>query len=713
PAQRPVQTPWQDFAIAEDVVLVALDAEVTSIDLSPDAPIQIARGSVSTDADGSRQATVLFPQGTEATMTLPDGSRQALTTIHVRATEYTVGTNGPKAMPGPLPPTSGYTYAVELSVDEAIAAGAKRVDFNQPLPVYVDNFLDFPVGGVVPVGWYDRDKAAWIPSENGRIIQIVALTNGDADLDTDGDGIADDATKLQALGITDAERAQLATLYSAGRSFWRTPITHFTPWDFNWPYGPPLDGEPPPPPENPRDPPPDEDCDECEGSNINPQAQTVAEVVSLTGTPYTLHYQSRRAPGYKSDKVIDIALAEAGVPASLKGIELSVTVAGHSFTQSFPAAPNQSYRFEWDGVDAYGRLVTGSAPATVTVGYRYNAVYYAARSGFAQSFAQASAGAGTALIGKRGTSTLALTRTWQKELSGYRPAAQALGGWSLGIHHRFDAVHRTLELGTGEHREASDMGAVITTVAGTDVCCHGGDGGPATQATLSRPRAIAVGADGTLYIADTESHRIRRVAPDGVITTVAGTGQRGYDGDGGPAAKAKLYYPYGIALGPDGGLYIADTYNQRIRRVGADGVITTVTGTGQGGYGGDGGPAAQAKLYYPYGIAVGADASLYIADFSNYRIRRVGGADGIITTVAGTGGDEEGYSGDGGPAAQATLSYPFGIAVGPDGNLYIADTSNHRIRRVAPPLTGFSLGEAIIPPPTASRSIASTPKASI
>ncbi|MGH6930935.1 MAG: Ig-like domain-containing protein, partial [Dongiaceae bacterium] len=135
PAQRQVQTPWQDFAIAEEVVLVALDAQVTSIDLTSDAPIQVAQGSVSTDADGSRQATMLFPEGTQATMTLPDGTTQPLTNLHVRATEYTVGTNGPKAMPGPLPPTSGYTYAVELSVDEALAASAARVDFSQSLPV--------------------------------------------------------------------------------------------------------------------------------------------------------------------------------------------------------------------------------------------------------------------------------------------------------------------------------------------------------------------------------------------------------------------------------------------------------------------------------------------------------------------------------------------------------------------------------------------------
>ena len=184
----------------------------------------------------------------------------------------------------------------------------------------------------------------------------------------------------------------------------------------------------------------------------------------------------------------------------------------------------------------------------------------------------------------------------------------------------------------------------------------GGDGGPATQATTHRPQGIAVGPDGSLYIADSYNHRIRRVGPDGIITTVAGTDVPGFGGDGGPATQATLDYPQGIAVGPDGSLYIADSGNNRIRRVGPDGIITTVAGTdGSQGFGGDGGPATQARLAGPWGIAFGPDGSLYIADSGNQRIRRVG-PDGIITTVAGTG--QSGFSGDGGPATQARLIGP-------------------------------------------------------
>src|SRR5207253_2161079 len=151
------------------------------------------------------------------------------------------------------------------------------------------------------------------------------------------------------------------------------------------------------------------------------------------------------------------------------------------------------------------------------------------------------------------------------------------------------------------------------------------------------------------------------------IATVAGNGTAGFSGDGGPATQAQLYDPWGGAVGPDGSLYIVDTSDSHIRRVGPDGIITTVAGQGGGSFSGDGGPATQAFLCYPHGVAVGSDGSLYIADTCNYRTRRVG-PDGIITTVAGNG--NYGFSGDGGPATQAQLSYSSaGVAVGPDGSL--------------------------------------------
>ena len=240
-----------------------------------------------------------------------------------------------------------------------------------------------------------------------------------------------------------------------------------------------------------------------------------------------------------------------------------------------------------------------------------------------------------------------------------------------------------------------DAAGVITTVAGSGRRGFGGDGGPAVRARLNRPAGVALDGAGNLYIADIWNHRIRKVDAAGVITTVAGDGTSlygSYSGDGGPAVEAQLARPIGVALDGAGNLYIADTWNHRIRKVDAAGVITTVAGFGRtgefgGGFGGDGGPAVAAQLYLPTGVALDGAGNLYIADSWNHRIRKVDAA-GVISTVAGygpTGEGKGGFGGDGGPAAAAQLSYPEGVALDGAGNLYIADTGNDRIRRLTPP----------------------------
>ncbi len=217
-----------------------------------------------------------------------------------------------------------------------------------------------------------------------------------------------------------------------------------------------------------------------------------------------------------------------------------------------------------------------------------------------------------------------------------------------------------------------------TIVAGNGDGGYSGDGGPATAARLFGPYGVAVDATGNLYIADSGNHAIRKVAADGTIATVAGNGTAGYAGDGWSAANALLDFPYSVAVDAAGNLYIADFSNNVIRKVGANGMIATVAGTGAAGYSGDGGPATSARLSEPGGVALGA-GSLYITDFRNSVIRKV--ANGGITTVAGNG--IPGFSGDGGPATSAQLSWPSGEAVDSAGNLYIADTNNNAIRRVA------------------------------
>ena len=180
---------------------------------------------------------------------------------------------------------------------------------------------------------------------------------------------------------------------------------------------------------------------------------------------------------------------------------------------------------------------------------------------------------------------------------------------------------------------------------------------------------------GNVFIADADNNRIRKVSSKGIITTVAGTGASGYSGDGGPATDAQLSDPHGLTVDGVGNLFIADLDNNRIRKVSSKGIITTVAGTGEEGYSGDGGPARKARLHEPDGLAVDAAGNLFIVDKG--RIRKVS-SDGIISTVAGTG--EEGYSGDGGPARKARLYSPSGVAVDGAGLVYVADEYNHAIR---------------------------------
>ncbi len=228
---------------------------------------------------------------------------------------------------------------------------------------------------------------------------------------------------------------------------------------------------------------------------------------------------------------------------------------------------------------------------------------------------------------------------------------------------------RRVEAGTG----------TITTVAGTGTFT--GDGGPATAAQLYSPSGVVADAGANVFVTDSDNHRIRRIdAGTGEITTVAGTGTEGYSGDGGPATAAELDEPVGLTMDPAGNLWFADHDSDTVRRIDAGtGVITTVAGPGSWGFAGAGGPATAAQLNEPAGVAVTA-AGLWIADGDNHRIRYVDLTTGDITTVAGTGA--EGDGGDGGPATSAQLDTPVAVAVGPDGELYLADLGNDRVRRI-------------------------------
>lgn len=282
-------------------------------------------------------------------------------------------------------------------------------------------------------------------------------------------------------------------------------------------------------------------------------------------------------------------------------------------------------------------------------------------------------------------------------------------------------------------------GQSVVTIAGTGTAGFSGDGGPGTQAQINNPYGLTMGPDGALYFCEIGNHRVRRLdLKTHVISTAAGSGEKGYSGDGGPALRAALNEPYEVRFDRAGNMFFAEMQNHVVRRVDAKTrVITTVAGTGTAGFGGDGGPASQAQLRQPHSIAFDGEGRLLICDIGNHRIRRVDLKSGRIETWAGTGErrptpdgapiagtplngpraitsdpdgnlylvlregnavfrmdvragkifhvagtGESGYSGDGGLAKEAKLSGPKGIAWAPDGSLYLADTESHTIRRV-------------------------------
>ena len=277
------------------------------------------------------------------------------------------------------------------------------------------------------------------------------------------------------------------------------------------------------------------------------------------------------------------------------------------------------------------------------------------------------------------------------------------------------------------------------TIAGTGVAGFSGDGGPGEKGQVSNPYGLVIGPDGALYFCEIDNHRVRRLdLKTNKLSTVAGSGTKGYSGDGGPALKADLNEPYEVRFDKQGNMYFVEMPNHLIRRVDAKtGVISTIAGTGQPGFAGDGGPAVKAQFNRPHSIEFDGHGSLYVADISNHRIRRIDLAKGTIETFSGTGsqdptpdganvkgaplngprtlafdskGDmfvalregnsvyridmkkktlhhiagtgEKGYTGEGGPATKAKLSGPKGISVGPDGGVYIADTESHTIRKI-------------------------------
>ena len=767
PVHRQVHVPWNDIAVAKSIIMISQDPVATRLTFDGNSDTVITHQSTPVvDKSGIRSCTMVFQGDNQAYLVDKDGKDvHELTTIVTRASEFTT----PESMPAVLPPNSAYTYCAELSVD-----GASRVRFAKPVITWVNNFLGFEVGEIVPVGYYDRDEGVWKPADNGLVVELLDTDNDglvDA-LDANGDGNPDDLNNDgsfsdEVTGLDDG------AIYVPGATFWRVAVSHFTPWDYNWPYGPPLGAIDP----NPKASPDIDlqakesmDCKNYNSSFVEERSRIFHEDIPVPGTDLTLHYTSNRVKGYKT--LISVPASGDTVPDSLKNIIVRVTVAGRTFEQTLAPLPDQTIEFAWDGLDSLGRVVDYPTKAHISIGFEYDLVYHSSSSSFTQAFGQVG-DEPTLILGRQD-----ITIWKQKDIvlsPGYQVLAKGGGllaqGWNLSTHHFGSKIGPTIFKGdgtTGENyiggiistqfystnpnyismdstgnfyisstpfhvidkmdingtgsRVAGNPGSaacvgdgvpaldamllyphgicldsagnlyiagcnsirkvdtdgIITTVVGNMTAGYSGDGGPAIDATLNGPTDLVIDAAGNLYIADNWNFCIRKVDTNGIITTVAGGGdwQNGI-GDGGPATKAYVQNPDAISMDLNGNLYIVEW--QRIRKVDTSGIITTVAGNGMPGYSGDGGPATQASFDSPEDIYVDSTGNLYIADTGNHRIRKVD-TNGIITTEAGNGKD--GFSGDNGPARKANLFYPTGIFLDPTGDLYIADTNNHRIRKV-------------------------------
>jgi RHS repeat-associated protein len=375
--------------------------------------------------------------------------------------------------------------------------------------------------------------------------------------------MAASAEQLVELGVTDGERLKVASLYQPGQSLWRAPIPHFSSIDLNWPFRLPRDAEPPdggndPPWTDPesqtglQESPSGEVENPCEasGSIVECQNQALGERIPVAGTPFSLAYRSNAAFGTASRRTFTVPVTGAAVPGSLKRIEVEISVAGQTHRESFPPLPGQTMRFTWDGKDSFGRAVSGSRPANAQVNYVYDALF-AEPDPSSQSFGQIGL-AGAPLRPTR--REMSLSRSIRFMTGAMRLGLQAIGGWGLDVHHRYDAASQTLFLGDGTQRTAAAIGDVIRTVAGGGQTPISASGVAARDAKIGDVFSMGFAADGTLFFTDYESGQNRRslsvLTPGGVVRELVRLARCGDDFQPAfvPAGGNAVYYS--AATGP-------------------------------------------------------------------------------------------------------------------------------------------------------------------
>jgi RHS repeat-associated protein len=733
--RREAKTVWRDFTVIEGVILTRRQEQATLVELG--GGLQVARGDIESDVDGERRATVLFPSGTAAQLVLRDGTQVPVSRLNIRVTEFTVGAGGREAMPFPLPSRSGYTYAVDLSSDEAIAAGAVSVTYSQPVAVFVENFVGFPVGTTVPVGYFDENRGAWAAEPNGLVIKVLSVNLGIATISVDASGAAATSQQLVSLGVTREELESLGTLYAAGQTLWRVQIRHQCAWDFNWGIFPPWDIRIPPMPDidlidNPFG---EGDGDHsgednnepttCQGCRIEVENQAVIQDIPVKGTPYTLVHKSSRAP--LGTYYIRIPLTDGTIPASLKRIELDAHVQGRDFHYEVAPSADAVVVVAWDGRDAFGRFTNGKQLLRYTITYVYP-LTYGATPGFDYTpndehfFGDASRELAEYYLKKSGSFSVG---TWSPPDS-----RKGLGRWDLNVHHTYDVNDRTLRLGDGTDVFSQGLGRlsgeeiidwsfcdirkIVPVPDGSIVglrSCWGWesivsssnrwyaqlrhDGYPYDEHTLESPngsallpqittlKTFAFDRDQNLYVGTTDGE-IYRLNGDGVVRITGAAGDY-FVANGAPVSNGVFVHrASGIEIidmifDADNELIVATSKPSMSPGL-ASGHLWRVdaAGTVHSILGSASGVTVEGLGTVgmnPRALALNADGRIAITDWSGGRIYEYW-PNKTVTWLAGSG--HVGFSGDGGPARQADI-VPAGITYDSQGNLFVA-ASDHGVR---------------------------------
>ncbi|MEL7305216.1 MAG: DUF4215 domain-containing protein [Myxococcota bacterium] len=480
-------------------------------------------GVVEEDSEGPRRASIWVQSGTSAVMEQGGAMFPMDSDLTMGVTELTVGTDGPDRLPGELPLTSAYTYAAEYFVEEAAAVSADGVAFSKPVYSYVDNFLDFDVGEPVPVGRYDYSISAWVAEPNGIVMAVASINNGVAELDLNESSGADPSLYGQ-FGVTLAEREQLAAEYNVGDELWRVGLTHFSPYDLNWPPGFPEDAEPPDGTVGTDD--SSSPCtNEVDGSVIECENRVLRKNVEVPGTGMDLVYSSDRVRG--AEQLRRLRFRTVGPrPGSVISEKSTVLIAGDMLECS---GRNCGSSLVWDGRDAFGRYVQGSSRALVLWEYKYRLEPRSARGCNTRSFGRVScrigSRAGGGSLGSRtgggggGGASVALPtegvliRSYNVIVGGYDASGVGLGGWTFSSHHFYDRIGQTLFLGDGTEQSVSgQVGSVVT--------------GPGASGGLAD---IQFARDGRLYVLRRISnsprlYELRVRDDDGTETAIAGGG---------------------------------------------------------------------------------------------------------------------------------------------------------------------------------------------